>query len=165
MTKSVRHKGHNYYSRIQTRIQFMSRMTHHKNHKNSHYFNKLLGSTVTVLAVIAYLTSDTTLKVGGAISTVYWNSPVREVTVSVWKSDHPSVIEEDAQRHETKQVIVTYGSNTPWVVIQAMEAAKIVCKGEPANHQRSQAACGSPQIINKVKRHAQERNQEVSQWL
>jgi hypothetical protein len=41
----------------------MSRMTHHKNHKNSHYFNKLLGSTVTVLAVIAYLTSDTTLKV------------------------------------------------------------------------------------------------------
>ncbi len=40
----------------------MSRMTHHKNHKNSHYFNKLLGSTV-ILAVIAYLTSDTTLKV------------------------------------------------------------------------------------------------------
>ncbi len=51
------------------------------------------------------------------------------------------MIEEDAQHHETKQVIVTYGSNTPWVVIQAMEAAKIVCKGEPANHQRSQAAC------------------------
>jgi hypothetical protein len=41
----------------------MSQMTHHKIHKNSHYFNKLLGSTVTLLAVIAYLTSDTTLKV------------------------------------------------------------------------------------------------------
>jgi hypothetical protein len=31
--------------------------------QNSHYFNKLLGSTVTLLAVIAYLTSDSTLKV------------------------------------------------------------------------------------------------------
>jgi hypothetical protein len=31
--------------------------------KNSHYFNNLLGSTVTLFAVIAYLTSDTTLKV------------------------------------------------------------------------------------------------------
>jgi hypothetical protein len=41
----------------------MSRMTHHKNHKKSHYFNNLLGSSVTLLAVIAYLTSDTTLKV------------------------------------------------------------------------------------------------------
>jgi hypothetical protein len=31
--------------------------------KSSHYFNNLLGSTVILLAVIAYLTSDTTLKV------------------------------------------------------------------------------------------------------
>jgi hypothetical protein len=31
--------------------------------KNSHYFNNLFGYTVTLFAVIAYLTSDTTLKV------------------------------------------------------------------------------------------------------
>jgi hypothetical protein len=39
-----------------------------------------------------------------------------------------------------KQVIVTYSSETPWVVNQAMEAAE-VCEGEPTNHQTSQEAC------------------------
>jgi hypothetical protein len=34
-----------------------------KSQKLSHYFNNLLGSTVTLSAVIAYLTSDTILKV------------------------------------------------------------------------------------------------------
>jgi hypothetical protein len=47
---------------------------------------------------------------------------------------------DDAQRHETKQVIVTYGSETPWVKIQAVEAAEIR-EREPANRQPSQAAC------------------------
>jgi hypothetical protein len=36
------HKDHNYHSWIQTQIRSMSRMTHHKKHKNSHYFNNLL---------------------------------------------------------------------------------------------------------------------------